>query len=62
MDYDECSNSNATDQLREDDEKLIPSNDCAEAALNAVTEGDDRVCPAWSPSRNLLLSSHSLVL
>jgi len=62
MDYDECSGSNATDQLREDDEKLIPSDDCAETALNAVTEGDDRVCPAWSPSPSLLLSSHPLVL
>jgi len=52
VDYDECSGSNATDELTQEDDKLITSNDCEEAALNAVTEGENRVYHVWSPSRN----------
>jgi len=38
-----CDECNATDELREDEKKLVSSDDCEEAALSAVTEGEHRV-------------------
>jgi len=41
LDYDECSGSSATDELRQEyEDKPIPSNDCDDAASNAVAEGE----------------------